>query len=141
MPAQTPAAKNGTTTQPAFIAVPLASLPKREGPKGGRPFDAEAAKVLFGLVSVEGQTASDGVVYAEEKLARGKANAARRLLAHAIPVVVEADGNAHPASNIKSQVYTPEGTEGFRWAVYLVPYKASKPRKKIETPLAAPATT
>lgn len=130
--AKTPTASvNGTEAAapvPVFVAVPLSTLPKRSAPVGGRPVDMETAKALYALVSVEGQTASDGQGYAEEKLARAKANAARRLLTHALPEVTEADGSKHPAHNITSQVYKPEGSDSFYWAIWLTAYKARKPK-------------
>lgn len=121
-------AKTEAPAAPAFVSKPLSALPKREAPT--REFDANAANALLGIVwtgeaiatdAAGGTvTASDGQGYADVKVARAKANAARRLLDHVRP-----DG-----TDIKTRVYSPEGADGtFEWAVYLAPHKERKPRK------------
>lgn len=114
------AAPAPTNDAPAmsFVARPMSELPKREPPKA-REFDAASANALLALVSVDGQTATDGATYAEIKDARSKANQARRLLEHVKP----------EGKDIKTRVYSPEGTEGFAWAIFLAPHKDRKPRK------------
>jgi hypothetical protein len=63
-----------------FTTIALADLPKREAPI--KTFDAETANAILAIVSVTGQTATDGAAYADVKAARAAANAAKRLLAH-----------------------------------------------------------
>lgn len=105
------------TPKPTFSTKPLTELPKREAPT--REFDKETANTLLAIVSVEGQTATDGTIYADEKAARSKASSYRRLLTHVV------DTTKH---DVKTKVYG-EG-DGFAWAVYLAPATPKKPRKR-----------
>lgn len=106
-----------TPAKPTFAAKPLSELPKREAPT--REFDKETANVLLAIVSTEGQTATDGTIYPDEKAARSKASSYKRLLSHVV------DSGKH---DVKTKVYG-EG-DGFAFAVYLAPHKERKPRKK-----------
>lgn len=104
---------------PAFIAKPLAELPKRETPK--REFNKEAANALLSVVSVEGSTATDGQTYADRKDAAKKAASAKRLLAHVLP-----DGKRS-----RTRVYstTPDEAGPFAWSVWMTDKKAPKAKK------------
>lgn len=113
----TTAASLAETATPTFSAKPLTELPKREAPT--RVFDRETAEMLLKIVSVEGRTATDGIIYTDEKAARAKASSYRRLLTHVV------DTSKY---DIKTRVYG-EG-DGFAWAVYLAPATVKKPRRR-----------
>lgn len=104
-----------------YVAVPASELPKRQ--RRGKEFDSESANALLALVSVEGQTASDGQSYDEIGKARSAAGKARRLLMRVAP----------DAELVKSRVYG-SGDDGnaapFRWVVYLATEKPAKGKGK-----------
>lgn len=66
-----------------FQTLAMTDLPKREAPV--REFDSETANAILAIISNPGQTATDGVVYADQKKARTEANKTKRLVNKVVP--------------------------------------------------------
>lgn len=103
---------------PKIVSGKLADLPKRETPT--RTFNKDAAEAYLNVVSVEGQTATDGILHTERTDAEKKAASAKRLVGHVLP-----DGKRS-----RTRVYSPDGETGFRWALWLEDAKKKNGAKK-----------
>lgn len=141
MPDKTTDAKPEKVT---FVAVPLADVP--EAKRGiGSNFDAEQAKALFDMTTVEGQSASDGKTYKERKDARAAAIRATRMLRKAIPTNGEGAQATMPQTRIYNKDASGKSLDGWRWVIFQVPFKARKKTEKAapdakETATATPTT-
>jgi hypothetical protein len=98
-----------------FQPIATDSLPKRMS--RGREFDQASADALLAIVTVAGQSASDGETFKSDKEARTAAGKARRLL---IKVAPDPD-------LVKSRVYeTEKGSGNWHWAVSIGNEKPAK---------------
>jgi len=92
--------------------IAIDAIPKRLG--AGRPFNQAGADALLALVSVPGETGSDGILYTEKIKASTKAGAAKRLLEKVINPEL-----------IRTRTYA-DG-KGWRWVIYLRPLETVAP--------------
>lgn len=100
-----------------FVAVPQASIPKSAG--RGRSFDLETATALLEIIRDNPDSGvSDGETYASREDATKAAATNRRLLARVTP-----EGKMP-----QQKVYADNRTGEFLWALFLVDFKARKPR-------------
>lgn len=115
-----------------FEALSFKAIPKRAAP--AREWDKDAAAALLAVVTgdqIDGNapTATDGLAYADQKIARAAANKAKRLLGHVLPEGQSAKTAIFGLDKKGQPVLASQSNGTFGCAVWLIPTPPPKAPK------------